>query len=432
MDGIILGVLGLVLLLVFIFMGMNLALSFFIIGFFGIWLIKGWAVASTTIQSIPFLSFDSYSWSVIPLFIFMGIIVFEARIGGDIFHAVRLWMGHFAGGIAAATSGACALIGTMTGSGAATAALMAKVAYPEMVKYNYDKTFSLQTCAASSTAAMMVPPSVAIVVYAILAQVSIGKALLGGFIPGFMSMGIYMIMIFLRVRANPKLGPKLSAAPWKDRITSLRFLVPAGVMIMAITGGIYFGVFTATEAGGMGSFVAFMTALSMRRLSWARIRSAFSQTLQFTVMVMMIIFTITGYYTHFLNISGITGAVADLAVSFPSPWITLILIFAVTFIFGMFIGTTLAYVTIPLFAPIVAGMGFDLVWFVIVMIKMAETGSITPPVCLALFIAQGIVKEVDMASVFKTIWWFVGCDMLTLALMIAVPQIILFLPNSMS
>jgi len=431
MDDIILGVLGLVLLLVFIFMGMNLALCFFIIGFFGVWLIKGSTVAFTLVQSIPFIALESYNWSVIPLFIFMGIIVFEARIGGDIFYAVRLWMGHFAGGIAAATSGACALIGTMTGSGAATAALMSKVAYPEMVKYNYDKTFSLQTCAASSTAAMMVPPSIAIVVYAILAEVSIGKALLGGFIPGFMSMGIYMIMIFLRVRANPKLGPKLPAAPWKDRFVSLRFLVPAVVMMMSITGGIYFGVFTATEAGGMGSLIAIIVALSMRRLSWAKLRSTFSQTIQFTVMVMMIIFTITGYYTQFLNISGITGVVADLAISFPSPWITLGLIFLVTFIFGMFIGTTLAYITIPLFAPVVASMGFDLVWFVIVMIKMAETGSITPPVCLSLFIAQGIVKEVDMGQVFKTIWWFVGCDLLTLALMVGIPQIVLFLPNSM-
>jgi tripartite ATP-independent transporter DctM subunit len=278
-DPLILGILGLVFLVVFIFLGVNLPLTFFVIGFFGIVLIKGWSVAFVLTKGIPFILLSSFNWSVIPLFVFMGMIIFQCKIGQEIFHAVRQWLGQLPGGIAAATSGACAIIGTMTGSGAATAALMAKVAYPEMVKYNYDKAFSLATCAASSTAAMMVPPSIQIVVMAILAQVSIGSALLAGFIPGFLSMGIYMVMILIRVQFNPEIGPKLPSVPWKERFISLRYLIPAFAMILIITGGIYFGVFTATEAGGMGAVASLIVAGAMGRLNWARIKAMVYETI---------------------------------------------------------------------------------------------------------------------------------------------------------
>jgi len=431
MDNLTLGIIGLVLLLVLIFMGMNLALSFFVVGFFGL-LYMGGPTTFVFVKVVPYTILDSFEWSVIPLFTLMGIVIFHCRIGEDMFQAVRQWLGHLPGGIAAATSGACAIIGTMTGSGAATAALMAKVAYPEMVRYDYDKPLSLATCAASSTAAMMIPPSVAIVIYAILADASIGETLIAGIIPGFLSMGIYMLMILIRVKLNPKLGPKLPAAPWKVRFISLRFLMPAVVTLITIAGGIYFGVFTATEAGGMGAVIAVIIAIAMKRLTWDRIKNIIYDTSQFTVMVALILMTVNGFYTRFLNMSGITGAVSDLAIAFPSPWITLALMFAVTFLFGMFIGTTLAYVTVPLFAPIVGDMGYSLVWFVILMIKMQEMGAITPPIAVCLFIAQGVVKkEVSINELFRAVWWFVLCDVFTLSLFIAFPQTVLILPNTM-
>jgi len=432
MDPLIIGIIGLVLLLVFIFLGLNLALSFFLIGFFGLLLLKGepaWIFS----YIMPYTTLDSFSFSVIALFVLMGMVVFECRIGEEIYSSIRQWLGHLSGGIAAATSGACAFIGTMTGSGLATSALMAKVAYPEMVKYKYDKPLSLATCAASSTVAMMIPPSVALVIYAILAGESIGACLLGGLIPGFLSMGIYMLMILIRVKINPKLGPPLPPAPWRERLVGLRYLMPAVIMMITISGGIYFGIFTATEAGGMGSLVAIIMAIALRRLTWDRIKRIILETVKMNVMMALIVMTVLGYYTRFLTTSGVTGAIAEMALSFPSPWITLILIFAVAFLFGMFIGTTLAFITIPLFAPVVADMGFSLVWFVILMIKMTETGGITPPVCLSLFVAQGVAgkDEVSMDKAYRAVWWFVLCDILTLALLVAIPQIVTFLPDTM-
>jgi tripartite ATP-independent transporter DctM subunit len=431
MDPLIVGIIGLVLLLVFLYLGINLALSFFIIGFFGLLLVQGPSVL-IFVQLVPYTAINSFDFSVIPLFVFMGMLLFHCKIGEDIFRAVRAWLGHLPGGLAAATSGACALIGTMTGSGGATAALMSRVAYPEMTKYKYDKTLSLATCAASSTVAMMIPPSVAIVIYAILAEASIGETLLAGIIPGFLSMGVYMIMLLVRVRIKPELGPKLPPASWNERLGSLRFLLPAVVMMGTIGGGIYFGVFTATEAGGMGSLISLVIALAMRRLTWERFKDAVYETVKFTVMIALVLMAILGFYIRFLNMTGITMSIAGLATTVTSPELTLAVMFAVTFLFGMFIGSNLAFVTIPLFAPIVGDLGFSLVWFVILMIKMQETASITPPVAVVLFISQGVVnKEVSIGDLYKAVWWFVLCDLSTLLLMLFVPQVVLFIPSTM-
>jgi tripartite ATP-independent transporter DctM subunit len=433
MDPMILGVIGLVLLLVFIFLGINLALTFFVIGFFGIVIIIGWDASWVFIESIPFLTLQSFNFTVIPLFVLMGMVIFECGIGEEIFQAVRNWTGHFSGGIAAATSGACAFLGTMTGSGAASAALMAKVAYPEMVKYDYDKPLSLATCAASSTAAMMIPPSTHIVVLAILASESIGACLMAGIIPGFLSMGIYMLMLLIRIRFKPNLGPALPAKPWRERFISLRYLIPAVIMMITIMGGIYFGVITATEAGGVGAFAAILIAIALKKFTRARIKNIILQTVKFSVLIMLMVMTITGYYIRFLNMTGITGALAEMALSFPSPWVTLAALGIITFLFGMFIGSSLGYIIIPLFAPVLGDMGFSLVWIIILQTKLAETGSITPPVCLAVFIAQGVIgdDEVSITDAYRAVWWFVLCDMLTLALLVTVPAITLFLPNTM-
>jgi len=430
MDPIIVGALGLLFLLVFIFLGVPLPVTFFIIGFLGVTWIQGWGHALAVARLFPFTTINSFEWSVIPLFTMMGLILFECLIGEEIFRAVRQWMGHFRGGIAAATSAACAVIGTTTGSATATTALMSKVAYPEMRKYDYEPDLSLAVCAASGTVAVMIPPSVVLVVYAIIAETSVGQCLLGGLLPGFLSMAIYMAMIFIRVQFDPRLGPPQPAASWRERFTSLRYLIPAAIMLVTIVGGIYFGVFTATEAAGMGCVIAFVVVLAMRRLTWSRLKNMIFETARLNIMIMLILMTCMGIYVKFLSISGITAAIAEMALGFPSPWITLTLMFAIMFLFGMFIGGPLMYVTVPMFAPVVVDMGYSLVWFGILMIKMVEVGAITPPVCVTTFVAQGVIGEVPMSRAYKAVSWFVFCDILTLVLLIAFPQITMLLPNA--
>ena len=425
------GIVGLIVMLVLLTLGIPLPVVFCLLGFMGMLLIRGWDITVRFLGVSIWQNVGGFEWSVIPLFTMMGIIVFVTGIGAEIFYSLRQWMGHFAGGVAAATSAACALIGTMTGSGFATAALMAKVAYPEMRKYNYQPALALATAASSATVAMLIPPSIMLVVYAVLAEVSIGRTLMAGVIPGFVSMGIYMTMIIIRVRLKPSLGPPLPPAPWRERFVSLKYLIPSVILMVTIIGGIYFGIFTATEAAGMGAVITFLIAIGLRRLNWDKIKKIIFQTVTLTVMIMTMIMTARGFYTRFLNLTQVTTAFAQLALGFPSPWITLFLIFVIMFVFGMFIGGPLAYVTIPLFAPIVRELGFSMVWFLITIMKMTETGAITPPVCMSVFIAQSIVREVPIGDAYKAVWWFVLCDMLAMGLFIAFPKMVTWLPDTM-
>ncbi len=431
MERMIVGIVGMCLMLVFVFLGVPLPVTFATLGVTGVFILRGWNATMTMLSVVSWNNIASFDWSVLPLFVMMGLIIFVVGIGEEIFYAMRQWMGHLPGGVAAATSAACALIGTMTGSGFATAALMSKVAYPEMRKYNYEPALSLAVCAASATVAMMIPPSVLLVQYAILAEASIARVLMAGVIPGFLSMAIYMTMILIRVHFKPSLGPPLPAAAWRERFVALRYLVPVGVMMVTIIGGIYFGIFTATEAAGMGALMSFAVALGLRRLNWAKVKQILYETIKLTIMILAMIMTAMGFYTRFLNITWITRAFAELALGMPSPWVSVFMMFAIMFIMGMFIGGPLAYVTIPLFSPIIKEMGISLVWFLITILKLTETGAITPPVCMTVFISVGVFKEVPLGDAYKAVWWFVLCDMLTLGLFVAFPKIVSFLPDTM-
>ena len=431
MDPLVWGIIGITLMICCLFLGVPMPATFGTLGVVGMMVVRGWDSTLGMLSVVSWKNVANWEWTVIPLFQMMGIVIFVVGIGEEIFYALRQWMGHFAGGIAASTSAACAIIGTMAGSGFATTALTSKVAYPEMRKYNYQPALSLAVCAASSTVAQMIPPSILLVVYAVLAEASIGRTLMAGVIPGFLSMAIYMIMIFIRVRLNPNLGPPLPAASWRERFVSLRYLVPAGIMMLTIIGGIYFGIFTATEAAGMGALMIYIIAAGLKRLSWEKIKRVIFETLQLSVMILAMLLAARGFYTRFLNLTQVTRAFAELALGFPSPWITVFMMFAIMFLLGMFIGGPLAYVTIPLFAPIINQLGFPMVWFLITIMKMTETGFITPPVCMGVFIAQHIIREVPMADAYKAVWWFVLCDMVTLGLFIAFPKIVTWLPDTM-
>jgi len=430
-DPIILGILGIILMVVLVVVGLPLPITFFLMGFMGVVLLKGWSQALGLLERVPYTELSDFSFSVIPLFIVLGIVLFQCGVGEEIFRALQRWLGQFPGGLAAAVCGACALLGTITGSAAASTILMAKVAYPEMKKVNYDPVFSLAVCAASGTVAMLIPPSTALVIYAIITEQSVAQLLLAGFIPGFLSMAIYAAMILIRVRFDPALGPPSSATPWRDRFVDLRYLLPAVIMMATIIGGLYFGVFTATEAGGIAALVSFIIVLALRRLTWARFKATIYETLQLTILVALMLMMIRGFYNLFLNITWLPAAIADMALEMPSPWLVLTAMYLICFIFGMLTGGPMGYVIVPLFTPVVESLGFNPVWFIITIVKMMETGAITPPVAFSAFIVQGIVREVPLGKLFKAVWWFVLCDMFTLGLFIAFPKIVMFLPDTM-
>ena len=428
---IMVGIVGLILMLILIFAGLPLPVMFFVIGFFGAVLLRGWEAALSMATRAPWVKIVDFNFSVIPLFVMLSIVLFEYGVGENMFRAMQRWLGHFSGGMAAATSAACAFLGTITGAAPAATALMAKVAYPEMRKFNYEPALSLAVCCASSTVAMMIPPSTALVIYAIITEQSIAQCLLAGFIPGFLSMGIYMVMILIRARFNPALGPAAPAAVWRERFIDLRYIMPGIIMMLTIIGGLYFGIFTATEAAGAAALIAFIIVLAMRRLTSARLKASIYETVRLSILILLILVTIRGFFLTFLHITWLTITIAELALKMPSPWLVLAMMFLICFLLGMFTGGPMALVILPLFTPVVEQMGFSAVWFIITVVKMMEVGWITPPVAPGIFIATGVIREVPMGKAFVAVWWFVLCDIFTLGLFIAFPEIITFLPDTM-
>jgi len=428
---IIVGIVGMVLMIALLFAGLPLPITFFVIGFFGIFLIRGWEATLGIVKECPYLVVANFQWSLIPMFILLSVVLFECGVGGEMFAALRAWLGHFRGGMAAATSAACAFLGTVTGSAPAATILMCKTAYPEMRKINYEPGLSLAVCAAAGTVAILIPPSTQLVIFAIVTEQSIGECLLAGFIPGFLSMAIYMAMILTRARFKPSLGPAAPAAPWRRRFIELRYLLPAVIMMLTIVGGIYTGVFTATEAGGMAAFVSFITVLAMRRLTWTRLRAILYETMRLSVMIVLLLVGIMGFFNRFLNVSWLPITMAELALGLPSPWIALAAMFIICFFLGMIIGSPLGIVILPLFVPVVEQLGFSPVWFIIIMVKLTEIGFITPPVAGNVFIAQSMIKEVPLGKAYQAAWWFVLCELFATGLFVAFPQIVMFLPDTM-
>lgn len=431
MEPVTIGIIGIVACLVLIFLGVPIPVSTFVIGAIGVFwwkdAVAGWAV----IRLFSITAIDSFELSVIPLFIFMGLIISYCRVGEDIFAAMRQWMGHLRGGLAVATTAACAAMGTCTGSSQATAATMSEMAYPEMRRYGYDSELAAGVVAASGTIAAVIPPSITIVLYGVIAQLRVGPVLIAGFMAGIVSALIYMIMIVGRVTLNPRLAPTLPLAPWRLRLTSLRYLIPPVVMFFIIIGGMYKGVFTATEAGGMVALAALVIVLAMRRLTWSRLRKAILETCRITVMITLMFIGIY-IFTRFLIYSGVILAFADLALTFPSALITLFLMLAVYIILGMFLGTLgMLMITTPIFVPAIVALGYNSIWFGIIAIKMCEIAWITPPVALNVYIVQSATKELSLERAFKAILPFLACDIITLMLFIAFPEIILFLPKLM-
>jgi tripartite ATP-independent transporter DctM subunit len=431
MEPVVVGLIGLAFCLIFIFLGVPMAIAFGVVGVGGIALVKGVTALKVILAFFPFTAATSFDLSVIPLFIIMGLLLFESGIGDQIFSAVRAWVGHLPGGLAASVIGTCALFGTITGSSSAATAVVGKMSYPQMRRARYQKGLAVGAIAAGGPLASMIPPSIVLVYVAILAEVSIGKVLVAGFIPGIIEAAVFIIMIVTRVKINPSLAPSTPAVPWRQRFTSLRYLMPAVIMFVIIIVGIYKGVFTPSEAGGVGTGVAFAIVLAMRKLNWPVLRSVLLETCRLTAMIMVLLVTIK-FFTQFMIYSGVAEAFSRLALSLPSPSMTLILMFLVYLVLGCIVGSMgMVVITVPIFLPIVSQMGYDPIWFCILVAKMCEIAMITPPVAINLYIAQGIAQDVSGTQAIKGVLWFIVCDILTVFLFVAFPKIILFVPNMM-
>ncbi len=432
MDPLIMGLLGLSAIFVLVVLGMRIAFATALVGFVGLWIMKNMVVAGKVVGFLPHAIVAHYSLSVIPLFIIMGYYAFYAGLTDDIFFTARQWVGHLPGGLAVASVVGCAGFAACTGASTASAAIMGRVAIPEMRKYGYHPRLAAGVVAASGTLASLIPPSVILVIYGIITEQSIGALLIGGFIPGVVSAAIYAGMIYTRVKINPELGKLQPKVSWKKRIYALKNTWGVLLLIFLIIGGIYSGVFTPTEAGGAGAFSAFLMALFMRRLTLERLKESLLETGRTTIMIFSIIVGVL-IFVRFLALTGLPATFSQFVLDLPLPRLVVIILIMSIYIFlGMFLDAIgMMMLTLPIVFPAVMALGYDPIWFGIIIVKMCEICLITPPVGLNCYIVRSVAPDIPLEEVFRGIIPFVAMDVLTVALFIAFPGIITFLPSRM-
>lgn len=434
MESWILGAIGIFLLLVLISLRVHVAFSLAFVGLAGYFVIMGWRPTEGLLGLVPYSFIASFILTTVPLFLLMGYLAHHAGMTRNVYETARVWLSRLPGGMAIASVAGCAVFAAACGSSLATAALMGRVAIPEMLRYHYNRGLATGCVAAAGTIGSLIPPSILLILYGVMTETSIGPLLIAGFIPGVLSALIYMGMIWIRASRNKALGPTIpEKIYWKQRFISLKGTWGVPVLFLLVIGGIYLGLFTPTEAGGVGAFGAFIIALITRKLNLHNFGESLSDTVRSTSQIFAIALG-AALFTKFMGVSGLPSVVCEKIIAARIPPLAVVVGLSFVYIFlGMFldpIGVML--LTLPIVFPVIEGLGFDLIWFGIIMIKYLEIGLITPPVGLNVYVIKGVVgPSIPLEEIFRGIGWFVAMDVLTLAILIAFPQIALFLPTRM-
>lgn len=425
------GVVGIIILLILLFSRMNIGAAMGIVGFAGFAYLIGLGPALGLLKTVPYETFASYNLSVIPLFMLMGAFALEAGLSKDLYKAVYSWIGHFRGGLAMATVGACGLFAAISGSSLATVTTMGTVALPEMKKYKYHESLAAGAVAAGGSMGILIPPSVILIIYGIITEQSIGRLFVAGFIPGMLEALFYMITIMVMTSINPALGPRGPRTSTKEKMAGLITTWEVIILFLIVIGGIYLGVFTPTEAAGVGAFGTFIISILRRRLNWETLKNSLFSTSKTTGMLFIILLgaMLLGYFFSVTRLPyNLSSWVAALEIN---RYYILILILAVMLFMGCIMDTmAIVLLTVPIFFPLMMDLGFDPIWFGIVVVRITEMGLITPPVGLNVFLLKGI-SDIPMGTIYRGIFPFLFADFCEVALLIAIPEITLFLPHLM-
>ncbi len=425
---------GMGAVIVLVALGMPIAFVTAAVGIGGLIALRGFGPAAVLAGGVPHSEVSSYTLVVVPFFIMMGSFAASAGITTDLYKMAKTWVGHLPGGLAIATTWGTALWSAISGSSTATAAVMGRMAVPEMLAHGYDRKLAAGSVAAGAAMDALIPPSVVMIVYGLLTESSIGPLLIAGFIPGFMEAGTFAILIYLMARRNPALAPPAERALWPERVSSV---FKAGnwsflAIFIMVFGGIYLGVFTPTEAGGIGAFGTFLIALCLGRLTRHALTEGLLETGKVSVMIFIIIAGVL-IFSRLLAFSGFTQTATDFIVSLRvSRWWVLIGFLIVYLILGCFLDAIgMMALTLPLFGPIVEKLGFDMIWFGILVVKMIEIALITPPVGLNVYVLRGAVPEVPTADIFRGIVPFLIVQFINVAVIMLFPGLVLWLPRTM-
>lgn len=424
--------LGMIALITLAFAGVPLGYTLMIVGFFGFAAFRGFYPAiEMAAEQILSLAMN-FEFSTLPLFILMGVLIGKAGLSDELYEAADAWLGHFRGGLAMATVAACGGFACVSGSSIATAATMAKVALPSMRRFGYADGFAAGTVAAGGTLGVLMPPSAGLIVYGILTGTDIGALFVAGILPGLLTIAVYFAAIVIVTNLRPEFGPRGRRASWNQRFSSLFKIWAVVALFLLIVGGLFFGAFTPTEAGGIGAIGALCFAAARRTITVRQFFESLLETARLTAAIFTVAFGAL-ILNNFVNISGTPQAVAELIRSLdlsPLGVMTVILFFYV--VLGVFIeGLAMIFLTAPIFVPLVHALGFDLIWFGVFMVMIVEISLITPPIGLNVYIIKAMLPDVPLSSIFKGIVPFFIADLARMVVILFWPNFVMFLPNLM-
>ncbi len=430
MSNTLIGLIGLIALVVLIFTRMPIGFLMAIIGFIGFGAIVSMDAALHLIVNDIFSAFASYNLTVIPLFVFMGQLAFHSGISGRLFDVAYKFIGRLPGGLAIATIGACAGFSAICGSTNATAATMGAACLPEMKRYNYKPGLATGVVAAGGSLGILIPPSVVFIVYGILTEQSIGKLFIAGILPGVLLTIMFMASVLIWVRLNPELGPPGPKSTIKEKLKSLAGLGEVIVLFSMVMGGLFAGIFTPTEAGGIGAFGTLVISLIRRKLDWKGFTAALGETTRISCMIMMIVAGAT-IFGHFMAVTRIPFDIAQWIAGFDlHRAVVMLMIIGVFLVGGCFIDAlALIMLTIPIFYPVVIHLGYDPIWFGVIIVMVTQIGVITPPVGINVYVVSGVARDVPLEVIFKGVVPMLIALIIATLLLIPFPQIALFLPS---
>ena len=426
------GIVGIIVLIVLLYSKMPVGFAMGFLGLIGFSYVVNFDAGLNLLARDVWDVFSSYNLTVIPLFVFMGQIAFHAGISRRLYDSAYVLLGHRRGGLAMTTVGACAGFSAICGSTNATAATMATVALPEMKRYGYDMGLATGTVAAAGSLGILIPPSVIFIVYGILTEQSIGKLFAAGILPGILLCFLFLLTIHLRVMKNPSLAPPGPKSSIHEKFRSFAGILETLILFSLVMGGIFFGLFTPTEAAAIGAFMTLLIAIIRRQLHWKEFIQSLADTTKISCMIMVIV-TGAVIFGHFMAITRIPYVLADYVSSLPLPPHAIIGVIIFVYLIGGCFMDALAMImlTIPIFFPVVQKLGFDPIWFGVVIVLITEMGVITPPVGINVYVVYGVARDVPLEKIFRGVFPMLISLLVCNLLLILFPQIALWLPGLM-
>jgi C4-dicarboxylate transporter DctM subunit len=426
----VIGLIGIGVLVVTFLIGMPVGFAMAFVGMAGFCLLVSPDAGLSLLARDFFANLSSYSLTVIPMFIFMGSIAYASGMSRRLYEAGHTVFGQMRGGLAMATIAGCAGFAAMCGSTNATAAAMGRVALPEMKRYNYNDSLATGCVAAAGSLGILIPPSTIFIIYGIMTEQSIGKLFIAGVLPGIMLAGLFIAVVVILCKRNPNLAPGGAPTSWKEKLAGMAGVIEMMVLFALVIGGLFLGWFSPTQAGAAGAFGALLIGLARRQLNWKGFLFAIKDALRITCMVMVIV---TGaiIFGHFIAVAKIPLVLSEWVGGLPlHPAVIMGLIILLYLIGGCFMDAlALITLTIPIIFPLVLTMGFDPIWFGVIIVLVTEMGVITPPVGVNVYVIKGIAKDVPLETIFKGIFPFLIALIVAVAILMAFPQIATFLPG---